>query len=167
MGVTVRAYSEAYPIRAKHLSEEDESLWETHVKVFPGHFPFSFRGLESGVWYETEGIPEYDILSTAYGSYGAFRRSLAEFRNLRVEDLWDDTTNSDPFAAIINFSDAEGFIGNIAIKELRNAFIAHRDDYLAWTASLESAYTQVDYNQTYDSFITGLEFAKDGFISFI
>lgn len=150
MGLDISAVSKLEPIEVP----EDIELWsdewydweqEQDGPIYSVWGSPNFReqseGMEDGTYMSRDG-ESTGFRAGSYSGYGTWRDWLAQATMSGVlgksggaEQMWSSADSGDyglPFMELINFSDAEGYIGPVASKKLYYDFRRYENEVMDW-----------------------------------
>jgi hypothetical protein len=179
IGLDITAFENATLVDDEHEQGEDaDGNWcnedpeyggKGHVRAYMAapSFSQSFRGLEEGRCYLTEG-ETFGFRAGSYSGHGAFRDALSEVAlGVTPDIVWGDPDayKEEPFFELINFSDCEGTIGPEACADLARDF--QEGLALGVRARLESYGYDGYLAEKYDEWQKAFELAADtGLVDF-
>jgi len=178
VGLDVSAYEFATLVEEVHAIEDSEGHYcgdpiehggMDHVRVYGGDFPYTLGSLQDGHCYVIEG-DTFGFRAGSYSGYGAFRTALCRTAlGVEPEEVWEDpeSFSDKPFVELINFSDCEGTMGPEVCAELRDDFIAERENVRDKLEELDPHPEGGWYTKKYDDWQQAFELAAEtGFVSF-
>jgi hypothetical protein len=163
MGLDIVAYSRVELVGVGIDNEEfadQENLCAAYATDFPEQIDVLLEGM-----YKVEG-DSHCFHAGSCGSYGDWRKQLANMIGTTAEKIWADPTQKLPFVELIWFADNEGTIGPHTSMKLHKDFVDNLDKAKEFSVTLPfegAAY----FMELYNDFLKAFELASDcGFVKF-
>ena len=139
----VRGYTDDYYVWEE---ESPHSLqWVYNQNWFPNHGD----GLEENTWYYDIGENTGGFRAGSYSGYNSWRNDLALAIGWvsGAEGAWEEgEPYGPPFMELINFSDAEGYIGPVVSEKLYQDFIKYEDQVMD---TIDKWFLKIDPDKEY------------------
>lgn len=159
MGLDITAYETLKLVRATNEISDEEIDDGSLVHLYLAGFPVQADGMAEGL-YEASSAT-HGFRAGSYGGYNRWRYNLAKLVNTTDEAVWANPQPG-PFVELINFSDAEGFIGPKTCAKLTGDFAEWKDRAVRFPDEHEGWFLRI-----YSSFHEAFELAsKNGCVKF-
>lgn len=166
MGLDITAYSKIKfdsPIILNEDSEDFDDIIDDSIFLYTQEcFELQNEGIGQG-YYNHEG-EEKRFSAGAYSSYNSWRKELAKLVGTTDQEIWNNIEKykNTPFFELINFSDAEGFIGPKTSAKLYKDFLDHDEKAAIYSKQIGESLPHWSFKAKYDNWKEAFKLASDG-----